>query len=153
MMRVEESIIIERSPGEVFEFLARRSNDAVWMGSVVESDWLDHDAPLGVGRRGRMVQKILGRRSEYIDEVTAYEPGRRVAHRTVEGPIDLNTACLTDPVGDGTRVTVVAETDNFVDGMFGRLANPLVARLVRRSFKADLAKLRGILQSQPEAVG
>jgi len=147
-VRIEQSIIIDRPPEEVFEFLALRSNDPVWMASVVESDWLEPDAPLGVGRRGRMVQKIFGRRSKYIDEVTDYQPGRRIAHRTVEGPIQLNTACITEPTSGGTRVTVLAETEKFVDGVFGRVANPLVAKLVRRSFKADLAKLKGILQSE-----
>lgn len=152
-MRIEESIIIDRSAEEVFEFLARRSNDSVWMASVVDSDWLDPAAPMGVGRRGRMLMKNLGRRSEYIDEVTEYEPGRRIAHRTVDGPVQLNTACITDPAGGGTRLTVVAETEKFVDGVFGRMANPLVARLVRRSFKADLARLKKILASESQAVG
>ncbi|MGH2660546.1 MAG: SRPBCC family protein [Actinomycetota bacterium] len=152
-MRIEESIIIDRSPEEVFEFLARRSNDSVWMASVVESDWLDPNAPLGIGRRGRMVMRNLGRRSEYIDKVTEYEPGKRIAHRTVEGPVELSTACITEPAGGGTRVAVVAETEKFVDGLFGRVANPLVARLVRRGFKADLARLKKLLQSEAQAVG
>jgi hypothetical protein len=39
-MRVEESIIIDRSPEAVFGFLSVRSNDPVWMASVTESEWL-----------------------------------------------------------------------------------------------------------------
>lgn len=152
-MRIEESIAIDRTPEDVFGYLARRSNDSAWMASVLNSDWLDPDAPLGIGRRGRMVQKMFGRRSEYIDEVSEYEPGRRIAHRTVEGPIQLDTACITEPADGGTRVTVVAETETFVRGVFGRVANPLVARLVRRSFKADLVRLQGILQSETQTVG
>ncbi len=152
-MRVEESIIIERSPEEVFAFLVVRSNDAVWMGSVVESDWLDPTAPLSVGRQGRMVMKNMGRRSEYIDEVTEYEPGRRIGHRTVEGPFQLKTACSTEPARGGCRVTVVAETDKLVGGSFGRLANPIVAKIVRRGFRADLAKLRDLLELESEPAG
>src|SRR5680860_1476944 len=99
-MKVEESIIINRSPDDVFAFLTARNNDPVWMAAVIESEWLDlaagdTDAPMRVGRRGRMVMKNMGRRQEYVDEVTDYQPGRRIAHRTVEGPIQLNTACLT----------------------------------------------------------
>jgi hypothetical protein len=152
-MRIEESINIERPPQEVFEFLARRSNDSVWMASVVESDWLEPAAPLGVGRRGRMVMKNMGRRAEYVDEVTEYDPGRRIAHRTVEGPVQLKTACITEPIGGGTRVTVVAEAEKFVEGPFGRVGNPIVARLVRRGFKADLGRLKKILDSEKQAVG
>ena len=146
-MRIEESILIDRTPDEVFDFLAVRSNDTRWMDSVKESDWLEPDVPLGIGRRGRMVQKMMGRRSEYIDEISEFEPGRRIAHRTVEGPIDLNTACLTDPVDGGTRVTVVAETDAFVRGPLAKVANPIVAKLVRRSFRSDLVRLKDVLGS------
>jgi uncharacterized membrane protein len=77
-MRVEESIIIDRPAEEVFGFLSVRTNDPVWMASVAESEWLDPAAPMGVGRRGRMVMQALGRR-EFLDEVTEYEPGRRIA--------------------------------------------------------------------------
>ena len=152
-MRVEESIAISRSPEDVFAFLSVRKNDPLWMAAVVESAWLeppagDNDTPMGIGRRGRMVMKNMGRHLEFVDEVTDYEPGKRIAHRTVEGPIQLNTACLTEPAGDGCRATVMGETDNFIGGPFGKLANPIVARLVRRGFRADLAKLKKLLEAE-----
>jgi uncharacterized membrane protein len=157
-MKVEESIIINRSPDDVFAFLTARNNDPVWMAAVIESEWLDLAArdtvaPMRVGRRGRMVMKNVGRRQEYVDEVTDYQPGRRIAHRTVEGPIQLNTACLTEPAGDGCRATVVGETDNFIGGPFGKLANPIVARLVSRGFRADLAKLKDLLEAETRPNG
>ena len=157
-MKVEESIIINRSPEDVFEFLAARKNDSVWMAAVVESEWLDlaardTHAPMGIGRRGRMVMKNIGRRLEYVDEVTDYEPGRRIAHRTIEGPMQLNTACLTEPAGDGCRASVVAETDSFVGGPLGKLANPIVARIVGRAFRADLTKLKDLLEAETRAIG
>ena len=89
-MRVEESIIIDRPAEEVFGFLSVRTNDPVWMASVTESEWLDPAAPMGVGRRGRMVMQAMGRR-EFLDEVTEYEPGRRIAHRSVAGPMVIHT--------------------------------------------------------------
>jgi uncharacterized membrane protein len=92
IMRVEESIIIDRSPEEVFRFISVRTNDPAWMASVTESEWLDPDAPMAVGRRGRMVMQAMGRR-EFLDEVTEYEPGRRIAHRSVAGPMQIRTAC------------------------------------------------------------
>jgi uncharacterized membrane protein len=157
-MKVEESIIINRSTEDVFAFLAVRKNDPVWMASVVESEWLepagtDARAPMRVGRRGRMVMKNMGRRLEYVDEVTDYEPGRRIAHRTVEGPMQLNTACLTEPAGGGCRASVVAETDSFVGGPLGKLANPIVARIVCRGFRADLARLKDLLEAETRPNG
>jgi hypothetical protein len=49
VMRVEESIIIDRPAEEVFGFLSVRTNDPVWMASVTESEWLDPAEPMRVG--------------------------------------------------------------------------------------------------------
>jgi len=40
-----------------------------------------------------------------------------------------------------------------VGGSFGRLANPIVAKIVRRGFRADLAKLRDLLELESEPAG
>jgi uncharacterized membrane protein len=155
-MKIEESILIHRQAEDVFGFLEVRSNDAAWMASVLESHWLastaaDAAAPIGVGRRGRMVMNLAGRRAEFIDEVTEYEPGRRIAHRTVSGPIPLNTACICEPAGDACRTTVIGATERLPGGIFGHLAAPLVARAIRRGFKADLARLKKTLEAEPQA--
>jgi uncharacterized membrane protein len=147
VMRVEESIIIDRPPEEVFGFLSVRTNDPVWMASVTE--WLDPAAPMGVGRRGRMVMQAMGRR-EFLDEVTEYEPGRRIAHRSVAGPMVLHTACLAEPAGTGCRATVLYEPERLPGGVVGRLTAPLTARIVRRTFRADLARLKGLLEAETQ---
>jgi uncharacterized membrane protein len=118
-MPVEESIIIDRPAEEVFEFLLVRTNDRVWMASVTESEWLDPAEPMGVGRRGRMVMQAMGRR-EFLDEVTEYEPGRRIAHRSVAGPMVIHTACLAEPAGSGCRATVRYEPERLPGGVVGQ---------------------------------
>lgn len=40
-MKVEESILINRSPEDVFRFFDERANDNRWMASVIESEWVD----------------------------------------------------------------------------------------------------------------
>ena len=149
-MRVEESITIDRSPEEVFGFISVRANDPVWMASVTESEWLDPAAPMGVGRRGRMVMQAMGRR-EFLDEVTEYEPGRRIAHRMVSGPMAMVTACIAEPVGSGCRATVLYEPQRLPGGVVGRLTAPLTARIVRRNFQADLVRLKDILEEETKA--
>ena len=149
-MRVEESVIIHRPVEDVFGFLEVRSNDAAWMASVLESQWLnstaaDSDTPIELGRRGRMIMKLPGRRAEFIDEVTEYEPGRRIAHRTISGPIPIETACICEPAGDSCRATVVGAT-KLPGGIVGQLAAPLVAGVIRRGFRADLARLKKLLE-------
>ncbi len=152
MRRIEESTVINRPSDEVFHYLATRSHDSEWMVSVRESEWLDAVDPgasetVSIGRRGRMVMDVNGRTVEFIDEVTDYQPGRAVAHRTVEGPFPLNTACICEPTPQGCRATVVGEADRRFGGVFAPLVEPFVARGVRRGFKADLARLKSILEA------
>ena len=153
MRRIEESVFINRPSTEVFAYLEARSHDPEWMALVQESDWLDDSGRMSadavaVGRRGRMIMNINGERSEFIDEVTEYEPGRRIAHRTVKGPMLLNTACICEPASGGCRATVVGEADRLVDGVLRPLIEPFVAWSIRRSFKADLARLKNIMESR-----
>jgi hypothetical protein len=154
MKRIEENIVINRPCEEVFSYLENRSNDSSWMVAVAESQWLDTNGQnrdnikTEIGRRGRMIMKIRGHNEEFIDEVTEYEPGRKIAHRTVKGPFLLNTACLCKPVADGCRATVMGEADKLVKGLFGFFMNPFIEWKIRRSFKADLARLKGILEGE-----
>ena len=85
-MRVEESLVIERSPEDVFAFFDDRANDQRWLSSVTQSQWLDPQETTRVGRRGRSVMDVMGRR-EFADVVMRYVPGRVVEHRQVSGPI------------------------------------------------------------------
>ena len=106
----------------------------------------DLPAPIGVGRRGRMLLKLPGRQAEFIDEVTEYEPGRRIAHRTVNGPIPLRTACLCEPAGEVAAGNGQWRGDRLPGGVFGRLAAPAFTALIRRGFRADLARLKRLLE-------
>ena len=152
-MRVEQSAVIQRPPDEVFTFLENRANDTSWMKSVTESEWLDSSGTARVGRRGRMIIKIFGRRNQFIDEVTEYVPGRRIAHRTIEGPFPLNTACICEPAEHGCLATVVGELDRVPGGWIGKLATPVVERIIKRGFEADLGPLKALLDERNDDRG
>jgi uncharacterized membrane protein len=144
-MRIEENIVIKRPPEEVFAFLDDRRNDSRWMEAVEASEWIDGEGPTALGRRGRIVMHTP-RLTEYEDEVTEYEPGRRVGHRMVSDSMVMFTACYADPVPGGTKATLVFEPERLPGGSFGKLAAPFVARKVRRDYRADLARLKKILE-------
>lgn len=148
-MKVEESILINRSPEDVFRFFDERANDNRWMASVIESEWVDPAAPTGVDRRGRMVMNVMGRR-EFVDEVTKYEPGRLVAHRSSSGRMVIHSACMAEPAGEGCRVTVSYEPERLPGGVLGKLLAPVTLRVVRRNYRADLARLKEILEAETQ---
>ena len=149
-MRVEESLVIERSPEDVFAFFDDRANDQRWLSSVTESQWLDPQETTRVGRRGRSVMNVMGRR-EFADVVTRYVPGRLVEHRQVSDPFVMDTACFAEPHGTGCRVTITYEPKRFPGGPIGWLAAPFALRRVRRMYRGDLARLKAVLEGEPTA--
>jgi magnesium-protoporphyrin O-methyltransferase len=96
-----------------------------------------------------MVINFFGRQVNFVDEVTEYVPSRRIAHRTIEGPFPLKTACICEPVEHGCLTTVVGELDRVPGGWIGRLLTPFAGRIIQRGFKVDLARLKALLEPQP----
>jgi uncharacterized membrane protein len=146
-VRIEESIFVQRPAEEVFGFFDDRRNDGRWMATVHESEWLEPGDATAVGRRGRMVMDAMGRR-EFTDVVTVYEPGRSVAHRSDGGSMIVHTGCMARPEGTGCRATVWLEPERLPGGVLGRVTAPMVAWIVRRNFRADLVRLKEILESE-----
>jgi magnesium-protoporphyrin O-methyltransferase len=85
----------------------------------------------------------------FLDEVTDYVPGRRIAHRTVEGPLPLNTACICEPAEHGCLASVGGELDRLPGGWLGRLTAPFVGRIIRHGFTADVGRLKALLEAPP----
>ena len=74
--------------------------------------------------------QAMGRR-EFLDEVIEYEPGRRIAHRSVAGTMAIARPALPSREGSGCRATVLYEPERLPGGVVGRLTAPLTARIVR----------------------
>lgn len=83
--------------------------------------------------------------------VTEFEPGRRIARRSVAGAMEIATACIAEPAGTGCRATVVYEPLRLPGGVVGRSLAPLTARMVHRNFRADLARLKDLLEADARA--
>jgi hypothetical protein len=150
MLRVEESVLINRAPADVFAFLENTGNDVKWSATTVESGFLD-PGDNRVGRRGRTVGRFLGRRIELIWEITAYDPPKQIEYRVVEGPLENESVYRVEAEGDGCRFTFALEFPRGHRGLFGKLADPLFVRMLGRQARADLDNLRDILEAGSEA--
>jgi uncharacterized protein YndB with AHSA1/START domain len=60
MQRVEEEIVIDRPPEDVFPFVTAPENDREWVSTAVERQ-RESEGPIEVGSRIRAVDKFLGR--------------------------------------------------------------------------------------------
>jgi carbon monoxide dehydrogenase subunit G len=145
MPRVEEEIVIDRPPEEVFAFVTTPENDGQWVSTAVERQ-REKEEPIGVGSRIRAVDKFLGRRIESTLEVTQHEPGARSTIR-LQGPINAQGSYVLEPVDSGTRFRWTLEADPGLGGLFlGRITDPLVTWVFRRRVQGDLRRLKAALE-------
>ncbi len=138
MARVEVSQVIERAPGEVYAHLEDPTNELEWQSSAREREVL-HDGRMRGG------EQFLGKKIEFVWEVTERVPGKRLALKTVSGPFEATYDYTVEPEGEGTRL--VLEATGSPGGFFGRLTEPIVVKIFEREVRTDLAKLKAILEA------
>jgi uncharacterized membrane protein len=143
MVRIEVTAVIKRPVAEVFEFIVNNENDVLWQAGVLESSDLSTVTP-EVGATYTQVAKLLGRRVETTNEVTAYELNRIYNFKSISGPIPTEGSVTCEAVAQGeTQVTLVGQAE--VGGFF-KLAEPLVARMLQREWDTNMANLKDLLE-------
>ena len=145
-MHVEESVVINRPPQEVFNYVANRENLPEWSSPVLEVRSETQGSLEEVGTRFTTVAKSLGRIFETPFEVIVHDPPHRHTDRSIGGPFPQEYTHIFEEVeGGGTRLTEVTDGE---PGGFFRLAGPLLEMAGRRQFRADLETLKDLLEAQ-----
>jgi uncharacterized protein YndB with AHSA1/START domain len=140
---VTATTVIDAPRSRVARFVMDHRNDTAWIGGIKESE-LVGDEPYGVGSHVRRVASFLGRRIEYVNRVEEIEPDARLVMRSVKSPFPMVvTYAFEDTANGGTRTSVRLQG---APGSLYRMAEPLLARQVRRSVTRDLRTLKRLLE-------
>ncbi len=145
MIKIENSIVINKPVEEVFEFLANAENNPQWQSGTLDVRKTS-EGPLGVGTTYTSVSRLLGKQLESTVEYTAYEPNTRVAIKAVSGPIPFQAETTFEATAEGG--TMVTTAGGGEVGGFFKLAEPLVSRMLQRQFNTDNANLKDYLEAQ-----
>ncbi len=86
MIKIVESIMVDRRVEAVWRFLTNFDNTTQWQVGTIESEQTS-SGPVGVGITYRVVQQFLGQRIDTASRVTEYEPNQRLAWAATSGPI------------------------------------------------------------------
>jgi uncharacterized protein YndB with AHSA1/START domain len=141
-MRMEHTVVIQRPPSEVFAYLTDVSKLPEWQASAAEAS---ADGEVRLGTRVREVRTLLGRRGESTLEVSEFEPDRKFSLRVVSGPLPFEVRHTLTEENGGTRLDWVGEADT---SRFPRIAVRMVAGAVEAQFKADLERLKSLLEAR-----
>ena len=140
MVRVALTIEIARPADEVFAYLTDLARLPEWQETVLESR---ADGTLAEGVRIHERRRFLGREAETELEVEAFEPWRRLALRTLHGPVDLSIDHVLAEADGHTKLHVEAKAR---PGGLLRFAGPAIAARARRELRSDFERLKRLLE-------
>lgn len=92
----------------------------------------------GVGAQVTRTAYFLGKRIDYVLEVTEYQPPTVLDMQSVAGPMPMHVTYRFDPHADGTLASIRVRGDA---STYYRLAAPLMAKMVSRNLGKDLRDL------------
>jgi hypothetical protein len=140
---VVTEIEIERPRAEVADFASEPDNATTWYRNIEAAAW--ETAPLlAVGSRFRFRARFLGRTLEYTYEVVEHEPHERLVMAMSDGPFAMETTYGWSDTARGTKMTLRnrGEPEGFM-----RMMRGVLAAAMRRANRADLARLKRLLEA------
>jgi Polyketide cyclase / dehydrase and lipid transport len=142
---VRTEIIINRPRSEVAAYAADPDNATSWYLNIESVEWKS-PRPLAVGSEVAFVARFLGRRLAYTYRITELVPGERLVQSTSTGPFPMETTYRWEDFADGgTRMMLRNRGE---PSGFAGVAAPIMARAMRRANKADLLRLKGLLEAR-----
>jgi carbon monoxide dehydrogenase subunit G len=140
-VRVEVTVAIARTPGEVFDYLTDVSNLPRWQSGVRGAEL---QGELRAGARIRESRHMLGRELRTTLEIEELDRPRLFTIRALDSPVPFTVHHELAPNGDGTLLSVVGEGEA---GMLPGFAAGIMARRAEKQFRSDFDRLRRLLES------
>ncbi len=141
---VVTQIDIDCPRAEVAEFASDPDNATRWYKNIKAVEWKSPRS-LQVGSLIAFVAQFLGRTIAYTYEVKELVPYERFVMATSEGPFAMETTySWSDATGGGTTMTL---RNRGTPSGFGKVAAPVMSAAMRKANRADLKRLKELLES------
>lgn len=143
-MRIEKTVTIARSVGEVWEFIADARNDPQWCDKVVSVEQLagqgpGPDASYRVMHRPRPFKPAVALTMDVVE----FGPPSRLRWREEDADAVFDVLYELEPTASGT---VLKQVDD-IDWKIGKAALPIARLMVSRDIGRQLRSLKRLLES------
>jgi uncharacterized protein YndB with AHSA1/START domain len=132
---VTATVAIDAAPQSIWDFMTDPEHEPEWIGGLRHAR-LQGDPPLREGSRVERLAGFLGKKIEYVNEVTVHDPPHTLEMRSVKAPFPMR---ITYTLEGGT-------VSNHVRGGGARIMAPFV----RRNIQRDLRNLKSILEAREQ---
>lgn len=143
-MRIHKTIYIERSPEDLWAFIADARNDPLWCHKVESVEQVAGDGP-GPGARYRALHSPRPRKPpvELTIEVVEYDQPRRLGLREEDADGVFDVVYELEPNEGGTLLAQIDE----IDWKISKLARPIARVMVSRDLSRQFSSLKELLES------
>ena len=145
MVKFEVSVQIDRPIEDVFKYMADPVKLPEWNSIVEESR--PSETPIKVGSKIQQRARFLGRKIESTVDVVEYVPNKRFATQA-DKPFPVRISNTFEPDAGGTKVVASFEGE---PGGFFKLGEPILTRIAKKQFQAQLDTLKELLEAQVPA--
>jgi carbon monoxide dehydrogenase subunit G len=144
MPRFTTSVLIRRSPEEVYAYMDDVSREKEWQPNL-RSAHKEPAGPTRPGTRKRYVSDFLGRQVENTYRILELDPGRRVVQETTPGSsAKVRSETRWEEVPEGTRVTLTVNATP--SGLMRLLPSGVLEAATRKEMNESLDLLRRVLE-------
>ena len=142
MAHAENSITINRTTADVFNFLLDGANNARWRPGVLD---IQHDAatPAGLGAIYKQGLKGPGGRIDGDYKITQLQPNQLIEFQVVTGPARPTGTYKLESAGTATKVSFVLD---FQPKGLAKLMDGIIGKTMQ-SEVGNLANLKTVLES------
>jgi uncharacterized protein YndB with AHSA1/START domain len=141
MIKVENSVVINKPLAEVFAFVTNSDNSTKWQGGVEAV--IAEGPPNVVGSKHTEVLKFMGQGMKSTMEITAFESNVKWAAKVVKGPVPYEVTVTYEAAGSATKMTMIVEGEP--TGFF-KIAEGMVASQLEKSLAEDGQRLKKLLE-------
>ncbi|GAA3229035.1 hypothetical protein GCM10017691_20740 [Pseudonocardia petroleophila] len=146
MFVVEVQTSIDRAPAEVFAFVADQTNAPRWQQGLHEVRRLT-PGPIGVGSEHMFVRRFAGRELQAVNRFVRFEPPRIVEFEIPDGWVSGRASYVVESRGAATLLLGRME---FRAAGWGRMLEPLLARVLARDARRDDERLKRLLEQHQD---
>lgn len=143
MVKLENTVFINRSPKDVFDYINEPSNSPNYQSGTKSASWVS-DGPIGVGSTWKATASVLGRELEAEMQITDWQPPLQTTFKTISGPIPFEVTAKVEPQDNGTLLTFSGKVEL---GGFFKIAEGLAAKQLENQMKEDNQRLKKLLES------
>ena len=141
MSTISANFTINQPVEKVFAYVISVENHIAWQAGIAEAR-VTPSGPVGLGSTYTYTTQVMGRRIESQMQVSAFEPNKQWAVKTVGIPNSVETIYLFEPAGSATQLTI---TMNMPAGAYPAMAENMIKQQMQKSLQEQGERIKRLV--------